>query len=104
MAYDFIIDLYLKNNPWLAGEDGLEKLRLLCGFIAEKLGLEPTVLVSRGVQLRVSPLPLHLLQYEKRPHIVVKRLPEIHKMIALKLAAEFRKRLWYPGCRRHAGV
>ena len=55
------------------------------------------MLVGKGVQLRASLLPLHLLQYEelgdeKWPHIVLERLPEIHKMIAVKLAAEFRER------------
>ncbi len=97
VAYDFAVDLDLKDNPWLAERGGLEKLRLFCDFMAEKLGLEPTVLVSKGVQLRVSPLPLHLLHYEelgdkKWPRIVLERLPEIHKRMALKLAAEFHER------------
>ena len=97
VAYDFIIDLDLKNNPWLAEKNGLEKLKLLCDFMIEKLGLEPSILVSRGVQLRVTLLPLHLLQFntigiEKWPLIVKNKLPEIHKAIALKLAQEFYER------------
>lgn len=60
VAYDFVIDLDLKNNPWLVGEDGLKKLKLFCNFMTEKLGLEPSVLVAKGVQLRVSLHSLHL--------------------------------------------
>ena len=94
VAYDFVVDLDLKNNPWLEEEDGLRKLKLLCDFMVEKLGLEPTVLISKGVQLRVTLLPLHLLHLnsigiEKWPLIVMKKLPEIHKAIVSKLVQEF---------------
>jgi len=72
----------------------LKKLLQFCDFMNEKLGLEPQVLVSKGVQLRVTLLPLHLLQLEamgieKWPTIVMKKLPKIHKKIAIKLVQEF---------------
>lgn len=57
----------------------------------ERLGFEPSILFSKGVQLRVL---LHLLQHErlgdeKWPRIVKAELPEVHKRIAVKLASEF---------------
>jgi len=62
--------------------------------MTKKLGLEPNVLISRGVQLRVTLLPLHLLQLnsigiEKWSLMVMKKLPEIHKAIVNKLVQEF---------------
>ena len=96
-AYDFAVDLDLKDNPWLEERNGLEKLKLFCDFMTGKLGLEPTVLVSKGVQLRVTLHSLHLLQLEqlgaeKWARIVLERLPEIHKRVTLKLAAEFHEK------------
>uniref|UniRef100_A0A7J3Z7A9 Uncharacterized protein n=1 Tax=Ignisphaera aggregans TaxID=334771 RepID=A0A7J3Z7A9_9CREN len=61
--------------------------------MVEKLGLEPQVLISKGIQLRVSLHSLHLLHYdllgEKWPLIMMKKLPEMHKKIAVKLSREF---------------
>jgi len=97
VAYDFVIDIDLDKNAWLLEDGGLGKLNLFCKFMSEKLGLEPEVLISRGVQLRATLLPLHLLQLEsigieRWSMVVMRKLPEMHKRLALKLAHEFGER------------
>lgn len=89
-AYDYIIDLDIDDNPWLEDADGLARVSQLAEFITNALGLEPSILVSRGVQLRVSLLPIHAsINRSDWASIIVNALPEVHGLITIKLAEEF---------------
>lgn len=94
VAYDFIVDLDISENPWIFEDRGLNELYFFVNMIVDMLGLEPTILVSRGIQLRTTLLQAHLAYYnvlgdDRWPTIVMRKLPEFHRRVALKLAKEF---------------
>ena len=96
IAYDFIIDIDAKDNPWLEDDNGLGILADFAEFIRARLGLEPGILIAKGVQLRVSLLNIHAEYYSRLgdawPSFIMDKLPLIHRQLALRLAREFRDR------------
>ena len=92
-GFDFLIDLDLDENPWLSEDRGIEVVRDFALFIRDKLGIEPTILISKGVQLRVALLPIHVNYLRQKGiewvRFVWSNLPEVHRRIAQKLVDEF---------------
>ena len=67
IGQDLVIDFDRKDNKWLDSDDGLVVLGSFARFMRDAIGLEPSILISKGAQLRVTLADLYLDYYKKNP-------------------------------------
>lgn len=93
LGQDFVIDIDRKDNKWFEGDDGFHVLARLSNYINRSIGLEPSILIGNGAQLRVSVPEIYLSYFKSNPvdwvEVAVNVLPQVIATIVDNIARHF---------------